>query len=95
MFCFVIDEYFTKLNQINVCRNVYPAFEPYTQQDAQECFHCILNICSSVISLVSSENFQVMSSLYVGMKVTENFMQVCYDDIRSFAIAKISSVTDV
>ena len=28
-------------------------FEPYTQQDAQECFHCILNICNSALSILN------------------------------------------
>lgn len=44
-----------KLTKVNLFRSLYPAFEPYTQQDAQECFHCILNICNSVVLLLNEK----------------------------------------
>jgi len=44
-------------------------FEPYTQQDAQECLHCILDACGSAAETAVKEiekvGLQIFSSAFV------------------------------
>nr|XP_039259147.1 ubiquitin carboxyl-terminal hydrolase 1-like [Styela clava] len=41
---------------MQILRKVYPAFEPYTQQDAQECLRCILSILQDAMQPLDGEN---------------------------------------
>ncbi|CAK8676139.1 unnamed protein product [Clavelina lepadiformis] len=59
---------------VNSLRDVYPIFEPYTQQDAQECFHCILNVCKSALSAFCAKEDNAKAFPQGAQKITHKML---------------------